>query len=158
MSVNVAADSMARTSISGIVSGLSKEEVKMLDKDIRFIKLGRPALRTTAAPLMLSGTYFLVVALLVVMFIVAYFTLRQRIRNSKNTVLVRNRRANKVAVQRFRAAEKFMKHLKIAAIAMQRWMRWIPCSPPIPFLKSIPAPSPAVIEPPPIPPQHCCSI
>ena len=30
-------------------------------------------------------------------------------KKSKNTVLVRNRRANKVAVQRFRAAEKFMR-------------------------------------------------
>lgn len=92
-----------------VTSTSSKEDVRQLGSDIRFIKLGRPALRTTAAPLMLSGTYFLVVALLVVIFIVAYFTLRQRIRNSKNSVLVRNRRANKVAVQRFRAAEKFMK-------------------------------------------------
>ena len=37
------------------------------------------------------------------------FLLRKMIRDSKNTVLVRNRRANKVAVERFRAAERFMR-------------------------------------------------
>ena len=47
--------------------------------------------------------------LIVALYVVAYFTLRRRIRDSKNSVLVRNRRANKVAVQRFRAAEKFMR-------------------------------------------------
>ena len=92
-----------------VTSAASKEDVRQLGSDIRFIKLGRPALRVSTAPLMLSGTYFAILALLVALFVVAYFTLRRRIRDSKNSVLVRNRRANKVAVQRFRAAEKFMR-------------------------------------------------
>ncbi|MDE6046256.1 MAG: protein BatD, partial [Alistipes sp.] len=37
-----------------------------------------------------------------------YVALRKRIRESQNVALVRGRRANKVAVQRFRAARKFM--------------------------------------------------
>ena len=92
-----------------VTASASKEDVRQLGSDIRFIKLSAPALRATAAPLMFSGKYFAIVALIFVLFAVAYFTLRQRIRDSKNTVLVRNRRANKVAVQRFRAAEKFMR-------------------------------------------------
>jgi hypothetical protein len=43
-----------------------------------------------------------------VAFVVAYFMLRRMIRDNRNVVLVRNRRANKIAVQRFRAAAKFM--------------------------------------------------
>lgn len=87
----------------------SKQDVQQLGSDIRFIKLGAPALRSSATPLMLSTTYFVIVLLLVAIFVVAYIVLRRQIRDSKNTVLVRNRRANKVAVQRFRTAERFMR-------------------------------------------------
>lgn len=38
----------------------------------------------------------------------AYVALRRRIRESQNLALVRGRRANKVAVQRFRAAKRYM--------------------------------------------------
>lgn len=92
-----------------VTSASSKEDVRQLGSDIRFIKLSRAALRSSTTPLMFSSTYFIVLLLIVVLFVVAYFTLRRRIRDSKNTVLVRNRRANKVAVQRFRAAERFMR-------------------------------------------------
>ena len=83
--------------------------MRQLGSDIRFIKLGDAALRTVAAPLMFSTTYFIALLLIVVATVVAYFMLRRAIRDRKNTVLVRNRRANKVAVQRFRAAERFMR-------------------------------------------------
>jgi len=83
--------------------------VRRLGNDIRFIKSGRPALRATSAPLMFSATYFVSLLLIAAAFVALYFALRRMIRDSKNTVLVRNRRANKVAVQRFRAAERFMR-------------------------------------------------
>ena len=89
--------------------GTSKEGVRQLGSDIRFIKLGSPALRSSVAPLMLSATYFWAVATILVTAVVAYFILRRKIRDSKNIVLVRNRRANKVAVQRFHKAERFMR-------------------------------------------------
>ena len=70
--------------------------------------MGAPALSTIAPPLLFSGKYFIMVALIVAIFIAALIYLRKAIRDSKNTVLVKNRRANKVAIQRFHAAEKFM--------------------------------------------------
>lgn len=110
LTLNVSPDGSAGAATPAqIITGTSKEGVRQLGSDIRFIKLGDPALSTVAAPLMLSGTYFLILALIVVAAIVAYFMLRRAIRDSKNTVLVRNRRANKVAVQRFHAAERFMR-------------------------------------------------
>ena len=66
--------------------GMSKEEVKMLGQDIRFIKLGGAQLR----PAQLDEA------------------LRKQIRESQNVALVRGKRANKVAVQRFRAAKRYM--------------------------------------------------
>ena len=110
LTLNVAPDGSAGAATPAqIITGTSKEGVRQLGSDIRFIKLGEPALRAVAAPLMLSTTYFVIVLLILIAAIAAYFILRRAIRDSKNTVLVRNRRANKVAVQRFRAAERFMR-------------------------------------------------
>lgn len=102
--------SSSTTSIpTQLLPGVAKESVRQLGSDIRFIKLGEPALRSSALPLMFSTTYFAIVALILLLFVVSYFMIRRAIRNNHNVVLVRNRRANKVAVQRFRSAEKFMK-------------------------------------------------
>ena len=54
-----------------------------------------------------AGTYVLLAAI-VGLFAAAYVALRKRIRDRQNAVLMRGKRANKVAVQRFRAAAKFM--------------------------------------------------
>lgn len=94
--------------VAQLITGTSKEGVRQIGSDIRFIKIGEPRLRSISTPLMLSGTYFLLLLLLAVAFVVAYVVLRRVIRDNKNTVLKRNRRANKVAVQRFRVAEKYM--------------------------------------------------
>ena len=102
--------SSSATSIpTQVLPGIAKEGVRQLGSDIRFIKLGEPQLRSSAMPLMFSATYFALLALILLLFVVAYFMLRRAINNNRNVVLVRNRRANKVAVQRFRSAEKFMK-------------------------------------------------
>ena len=92
-----------------IASGVRKEDVRLLGNDIRFIKLGRPALRRDAAPLILSPLYWAVMAAMVLLAVVVFSVLRKRMRDSRNTVLVHARRANKVAVQRFRKAALYMK-------------------------------------------------
>ncbi|MBR5138448.1 MAG: protein BatD [Alistipes sp.] len=110
LTLNVSPDgSVGSATAAQIITGTSKEGVRQLGSDIRFIKLGDAALASVAAPLMFSTTYFVILLLIIVLAIVAYVMLRRAIRDSKNTVLVRNRRANKVAVQRFRAAERFMR-------------------------------------------------
>ena len=110
LTLNVSPDgSVGSATAAQIITGTSKEGVRQLGSDIRFIKLGDAALASVAAPLMFSTTYFVILLLIIVLAVVAYVMLRRAIRDSKNTVLVRNRRANKVAVQRFRAAERFMR-------------------------------------------------
>ncbi len=98
------------SSASQITSTLiSKEDVRMLGNDIRFIKLTRPTLHSVVAPFVLSPLYFVILLAMVALTAVLYFVLRKRIRDSHNTALIKGRRANKVAVQRFRTAEKYMK-------------------------------------------------
>ena len=107
--VAVAPDKRGGSSSTVVSTIVSKEDVRLLGSDIRFIKLTRPALRSVAAPFMLSPLYFVVVLVMILVGVVCYFVLGKRIRDNRNAALVKGRRANKVAVQRFRTAERYMK-------------------------------------------------
>lgn len=89
-------------------NGVSKEEVKMLGQDIRFIKLGGAQLHPLRVPFLFSGSYYVLLIAILAIFTALYIGLRKRIRDAHNAVLVRGRRANKVAEQRFRAAKRYM--------------------------------------------------
>ena len=88
--------------------GLSKEDVRLLGEDIRFIRLGKPHLQPAHAPFLFGTVYWIVLVLILVLFGALYIALRRRIRERQNVALVRGKRANKVAVQRFRAAKRHM--------------------------------------------------
>lgn len=88
--------------------GMSKEDVRLLGEDIRFIKLGAAQLRTVAVPFLFSAAYWIVLVGILILFALVYMALRRQIRESQNVALVRGKRANKVAVQRFRTAKRYM--------------------------------------------------
>lgn len=106
--ITVAPDTKS-TASSQMVTTVGKQDVRLLGSDIRFIKMTRPQLSAVVAPFILSPLYFMVLLLLVLLAVVAYFVVSKRIRDNKNTALVKGRRANKVAIQRFRAAERYMR-------------------------------------------------
>ena len=110
LQIEVLPDARGASSEAPVVAGrgMSKEEVRLLGEDIRFIKLGAADLRTDRRPLLFSTAYWTALLAIVAAFAVAYALLRRRIRESQNLVLVRGKRANKVAVQRFRSARKYM--------------------------------------------------
>ena len=107
--VAVAPDKRGGSSTQVVSTIMSKEDVRLLGSDIRFIKLTRPSLRGVVAPFILSPLYFVVLLAILVFVVLLYFVLHNRIRDNRNTALVKGRRANKVAVQRFRVAERYMK-------------------------------------------------
>ena len=110
LSLVVAPDKSAATSAQQIVSsGIKREDVRLLGEDIRFIKLGAPALRTVVAPFILSSFYWLILVAMMIAAVVAYFVVRKHLRDRRNVVLVKGKRANKMAVRRFRIAEKYMR-------------------------------------------------
>lgn len=102
-------DSSATQSGGGIVSGLSKEDVKLLDHDIRFIKIGSASLSPRGKLFMWSPVYFVILVLMLMLFGFAYTILNRHIKNMSNATFVRGKRANKVALQRLRAADGYMR-------------------------------------------------
>ena len=81
--------------------------MRQLDKDIRFIHIGElPTKR--ASVLIFSPIYWLVVVVLLAIFVVVYVLMRKRIRDNRNIVARRMKRADKVAIQRLRMAERSM--------------------------------------------------
>ena len=107
--VTVAPDKNGSASSSVVSTIVGKQDVRLLGSDIRFIKLSKPALHKHTSPLVLSPLYFVIVVVMLLVAVALYFIVGKRIRDSHNTVLVKGRRANKVAVQRFRAAERYMR-------------------------------------------------
>ena len=88
-------------------STIKRVDVQQLAEDIRYIKQ-TTALRSVVAPLVLSSTYWMVILVLLLAALASYVIVRKRIRDNRDEVLVKGRRANRVAVKRFRVAAKYM--------------------------------------------------
>lgn len=106
--ISVDADTLARTAPSGIIGSVSKEDIEILDKDIRYIKLGKGGFLMKGDLLMWSPLYFSIVALLILLTALLYWVLKRAIRNRANSSFMRGKRANKVALQRLRLAREYM--------------------------------------------------
>ena len=70
--------------------------------------LGSPQLRSVREPFLFSAAYWVLFFGILILFAMVYVALRRQIRESQNVALLRGKRANKVAVQRFRAAKRYM--------------------------------------------------
>ena len=106
--VEVLPDSTGGSSGGGIVSGIGREDLKILDSDIRFIRLGDSGLSRKGSLLFGSAAYFGMLAVLLALFVAVYLYLKKHLRDLQNVTLVRNRKASKVALQRLRAAHDHM--------------------------------------------------
>lgn len=111
MNIEILPDTTRTTGASsrGIVSGLSKEEIKILGQDIRFIKIDDGRFKRLDRLILGGGTYAVVVGVLAALFAGLLVFLRKLLKEQRNIALLKGKRANKVALQRFRSAERFMK-------------------------------------------------
>ena len=111
--IYVTPDSSASASSAGpnpaLVSGIDKEAIKFLGRDIRFIELGDARLKERDRVFMLSGTYLLIVVLMLLLAGLVVVWLSSRLKEMRNQATLKGKRANKVALARFRAAERYMK-------------------------------------------------
>ncbi len=82
-------------------------QMKQLDRDIRYIATDA-RLHARRDIFILSPIYWLIVVGAVAAFILIYVIMRRRILDNRNTVARRMKRADKVAVQRLRLAERYM--------------------------------------------------
>ena len=94
---------------SSVVSSFSKEDVKMIGKDIRFIKQNKAKFKPKGSAFYGTTEYYSIFILSLIAFAIFYVVNRKKIEESANLVLVRNKRANKVALKRLKEASGFLK-------------------------------------------------
>lgn len=92
------------------VSSYSKEDVKMIGKDIRFIKQNKAVFKAKGSSFYGTFEFYLIFILSSVAFVIFYVLNRKKIEESKNLTLVKNKQANKVALKRLKDASVFLKN------------------------------------------------
>ena len=86
----------------------NQQEVKMLDKDIRYIKTSEPDLVKAEAGFYGSVLYYILLAIGPVMFVSAFFYRKWHRAHNKDHVAVRGRNANKVAAKHLAIAQNHL--------------------------------------------------
>lgn len=86
----------------------NKESVKMLSKDIRFIKLGDSSLRPKGDFFFGTVEYYLCYLIPLLLFVVFAVIYRQKALENANVAKVKTKKANKVATRRMKLAGKLL--------------------------------------------------
>ena len=94
---------------SSSVATYTGEEVKQLNKDIRYIKTENTPLRAVGDYFFGSVFYWVSLAVLLAVFISLFIIFRHRAVENANIGKMRGKRANKAAVRRLRVANKLLK-------------------------------------------------
>lgn len=94
---------------SSIVSSFSKENVKMIGKDIRFIKQNKSKLKPKGSSFYGTFEFYSIYILSLLAFTLLFVLNRKKIKENANLALVKNKRANKVALKRLKEASVFLK-------------------------------------------------
>ncbi len=95
---------------TSVVSSYSKEDVRMLGKDIRFIKQNKTVLKQKGSSFYGTFGFYIIYILSIAGFTAFYVINRKKIKENENIVLVKNKRANKVALKRLKDASVFLKN------------------------------------------------
>lgn len=92
-----------------VTGSLRKEDVQLLGQDIRYIEQGDPELETKGYTFFGSSLFYLLYAGSTFAFLLLFFIYRKKARENANIALMRNKKANKVAKKRLKAAATFLK-------------------------------------------------
>ena len=93
-------------------SNATKEQVKMLGSDIRFIKTGDYNLKKDFSFIFGTTLYWLLYIIPLVLAIISFIIYRKQIKENANISLMKNKNANKVALKRLKLAGKYLKDKK----------------------------------------------
>lgn len=101
---------VARGAESGAatVTGVSKEDVRMLGKDIRYIKTGSFTTASSRTINFLSPAFYMFQAFPFAAMLLILIARRKQIQRQSNVVLMRRRKADSVARKRLKTAKKFL--------------------------------------------------
>jgi hypothetical protein len=93
-----------------VYGGVSREDVKYVGKDIRFIKTETGKFTRSANVIYLKRSFYSAYGFAFLIFISILFIRREHIRRNSDLSAVKNRKAGKMAAQRLKAASECMKH------------------------------------------------
>jgi hypothetical protein len=92
-----------------VIGSMRKEDVQLLGQDIRYIEQGEPDLQLTGYTFFGTLPFYLLYAGSTFAFLLVFFIYRKKAKENANIALMRNKKANKVAKKRLKAAATFMK-------------------------------------------------
>jgi hypothetical protein len=93
-----------------VVSAIRKEDVQLIGQDIRFIKKDNLNLRAKGHSFYGSTGFYMIYILSLLVFAGLFYIYRKKARENANLALMRNKKANRVALKRLREAADFMKN------------------------------------------------
>ncbi len=97
------------TGLTGnVVSGVRKEEVQLIGKDIRFIKLNMSEPVKYRKSFMFSALFWILLVMPMVLFVFIFFRLRKRKQLQSDILLFKNKRATKISMKRLSTAKNYM--------------------------------------------------
>jgi hypothetical protein len=96
-----------------VYGGVSKEDVKYLGKDIRFVKSDPGSLKKSDNILATKQSFYSAYAFSLLAFLLILFLRREHIRRNSDVSLVKNRKAGKVAIKRLHSASICLKNEEI---------------------------------------------
>ncbi len=92
-----------------VVGSLRKEDVQLLGQDIRYIQQGDPELELKGYTFFGTPLFYFLYGGSTFAFLLLFFIYRKKAQENANIALMRNKKANKVAQKRLKAAAAFMK-------------------------------------------------
>lgn len=95
--------------VGSLVGGLSKQEVANLGDDIRYIVVGRSALKEINSFYILSPLYFVVLLVIILFGAFVYYMLREHYKLKRDIRRTKSKKANKIAKKRLYQAQIYMK-------------------------------------------------
>jgi len=98
---------------STVISNISKEDVQYIGKDIRFIKEKKNKLSKNSTSFFGSIYYYILFLTPIILYPLFLIYWKRKDEDSKNSVLMKNRRATKVAKQRLNSAKKHLDFNKL---------------------------------------------
>jgi hypothetical protein len=96
-----------------VYGGVSKEDVKYLGKDIRFVKSDPGDLKESGNILLSKQSFYSTYAFSLLAFLLILFLRREHIRRNSDLSLVKNRKAGKIAIKRLHNASVCLKNDEI---------------------------------------------
>jgi hypothetical protein len=91
-----------------VYGGVSKEDVKYVGKDIRFIKTIKNNLKKSDQILVSKRSFITIYGFAIILFLGVLFIRREQVRRNSDLSLVRNRKAAKIAGRRLKKASSFL--------------------------------------------------